>query len=455
MRSGWRRIGARHHCAILYSGGRPRRARIDIGVAQRAVLRRSEANGVRHLRAPQCRGRETRPAGLNGIAVYERAARSRGDGIHVTRVHKIDVANVRVVENVYVSNECVMDVDYVDEVAAAGEEGEKGFAKSQREPPHTKAKAEPKIETSAEEAYKSRAENRRTKERSRAPTPSAANERPAAIVEGSKAPRIIVNPSPAPGIDPIPIAVAVRSPAWRNIRRIPDVTILRFVAPSAVIIEVVIAGHVARNVPPGGRTVFFEVALFRPTIQSIRGRCARNAVGRIVRAIKLRLFARTHFVRLPVGGNFTFAAKSGNAGGVTGFVHVNAERAGLLDIEDHVRRIDLVQIALPQLANAEIQAAFGKPYLGDALVEVQKGKCGHAAKMESRLPRLQFGAGIFVHPNLVSNGHGAIFGGIAPVALAARLQGNGTVYVANASDTRRRIFVLIGSRLRRHKQKKA
>src|SRR5260370_33146743 len=110
---------------------------------------------------------------------------------------------------------------------AQTEPGKERFAEAQGEP------ADSETKPAAEEANKSGAVDWRPKERARAPSPSAREIVPAAIVEGSEAPRRIIKPSPAPGVDPVPIAIAVRSPVRCNITRIPNVAVFRFISPGS------------------------------------------------------------------------------------------------------------------------------------------------------------------------------------------------------------------------------
>ena len=88
-----------------------------------------------------------------------------------------------------------------------------------------------------------------------------------------------------------------------------------------------------------------------------------------------------HFVGLAAGGDFTLPADHCNSGRVAIFIHVNAKRSGLLNGESQVGSVNFVQIAFPQFADAEIHAAFRKAHLSDALVQIQEGHGGHAAKM--------------------------------------------------------------------------
>jgi hypothetical protein len=73
--------------------------------------------------------------------------------------------------------------------------------------------------------------------RSRSPTPVAAPGNPTAIVEGSKAPRIIVDPGPSPRINPAPVPVAVRSPTRTYRSRHPDRAVLRRLTPGSILVK--------------------------------------------------------------------------------------------------------------------------------------------------------------------------------------------------------------------------
>src|SRR6266568_2533973 len=143
------------------------------------------------------------------------------------RVDEVDVADVRV-ENVHIADKRVVHVNHGDETPPKGEPGEEWFAKSEREPANAATPAKTGVAA-----------------------PAARKIVPAAVVVRGKAPRRIVNPSPAPWADPVPIAVAVRSPARGDLGGIPNMPVPRLIAPSAVIIEVVVADHVARNVTRG------------------------------------------------------------------------------------------------------------------------------------------------------------------------------------------------------------
>ncbi len=93
----------------------------------------------------------------------------------------------------------------------------------------------------------------------------------------------------------------------------------------------------------------------------------------------------------------------------------------MLHHEGYVRRIDLINIAFAHFAHAETDAAFRHADLGNWAIEIQEGKSSHIAEMKGGLAGLQFRAGVFVDPDLVTNRDGAIHYRVAPIAFAAGL----------------------------------
>src|SRR5260370_421006 len=422
--------------------------RSDVYRAERALLRGPDPDRAGHLRAPEVGRREVDGAAVDGLAVHEGIAIRHRYSIYIVRVHEIHIANVRV-EDIGVADERIADVDPFNEIVTAAEPGEERFAKAQREPayPSAEAKTGTKTKAAPEEGDESRPIERRTKDRARAPAPAAREIVPTAIVEGSIAPRRIVNPSPAPRADPVPIARAVGSPSGINLSGIPNVAVFRLIPPGAVVVEVVVADHVARYVERGDGVIFFAVALRGPAVEAIGTGSPVNAVFDVVRAIEFRAITGVDFIGFAAGGNFAFAANYGHASGVAGFSYVNAKCSSLLHGESQIRGVNFVEIAFAQFADAEVDAAFRKAHLRDALVKVQEGKRGHAAEMDGSRAGLQFGAGIFVDPKFITDGHRTVSGRAAPVPFAAGLQGDGAVNIADARNARGRILLFIGSRL--------
>src|SRR5690349_11644807 len=235
--------------------------------------------------------------------------------MRIAREAIVEVAESAAVHKVHVANPRVADVDVGDERAAAVPPRMERLAEAEREPPHAAAKSEAKA-AAAIETHESGSVERPGKARSRTPAPAVANVGPAAIVEGSKPPGIIVNPCPAPRADPVPVTPAVRRPTNGNHARIPHGAVIRNFTPRAVIVQIVVARHVARNILRGNRVVFLQISLLRPAIETVRFGRRADAVLNILGAVKFAALARMNIIGLAPGGNFAFAADHGNARGV-------------------------------------------------------------------------------------------------------------------------------------------
>ncbi len=234
--------GSGDHGAVLNRHRGPGHVGFHVHGTERAVLRRLDSHRVGHMRAIQGSRRQVICSAVDGLAIHEGVAIRRGHRIDVMRIHEIDIANVAV-EDVRVTDERVVYVDDGNETPAATEPRKERLAKTQREP------ADSESETAAEEAHESRSVNSGTIE-SGAPAPPATKIIPAAIVIRSKAPGRIVNPRPTPRANPVPVAVAVRGPVRRNFIGIPHVAVFWNVTPSAVVVEIAVPIHIARNIFP-------------------------------------------------------------------------------------------------------------------------------------------------------------------------------------------------------------
>ncbi len=93
------------------------------------MLRRLYSDGVGHLRAPQGSCGDTVGAAVDGLAARKSIATRRGHGIHVVRVHEIDVANVRV-EDISVADKSIAFVDPLKELVAAVEPWKERFTEA-------------------------------------------------------------------------------------------------------------------------------------------------------------------------------------------------------------------------------------------------------------------------------------------------------------------------------------
>src|SRR5215831_17177834 len=127
--------------------------------------------------------------------------------------------------------------------------------------------------------------------RARHPAPDTANDHPTAIVEWSKAPGRVVDPSPSPRGNPNPVAVAIRSPAHNNGVREPHVAVFRHGAPATVFVEIFVTDYVIRNVAHGSRMLFPAVAVVAPVIEIVLiTETALNVGVQLVEPIEIAFF---------------------------------------------------------------------------------------------------------------------------------------------------------------------
>src|SRR5712672_2019668 len=113
--------------------------------------------------------------------------------------------------------------------------------------------------------------------RSWPPSPRAAVHHPAPVVIWRPAPRLVANPSPAVVRLPYPVTVAIRNPAFGLIRN-PDVSVVRFVFPTPIGVQVFRAGVIAIGVIPRLRGVNHVVAVAVPAIPIVPVRSFRDFV---------------------------------------------------------------------------------------------------------------------------------------------------------------------------------
>ena len=179
-----------------------------------------------------------------------------------------------------------------------------GFAPTEREPTITTTPTEANSKTKAtQESNEGRAVVRIGVDRAGAPTPVGAKIVPAAVVVRGKAPRFVANPSPSPRGDIRPVAVAVGGPVIGLVVGDPDVTVVGFLPPSAVIVEVAITDDITVYILCGGGIVLRDVPLLRPLIQGVRRWCGTR-------------------------GDFYVAFRAGYVGAFTGFDRIDLTRSG-------------------------------------------------------------------------------------------------------------------------------
>ena len=253
------------------------------------------------------------------------------------------------------------------------------LTRTQREPSYRRSRADGKAqaETGAASSSANPRHQRRRIDGSHAirsgyPAPAAAKGSPAAIVIRSESPRCVVHPGPTPGRDPGPMPVMIGRPACGDRSRHPHLAIAGLIAPAAVLIQVVIAGHFAGNVTRRLRLVFPAVARGAPLVPCIGSRSGCEVVVDLIVAPHDYPLARIDRERLPSARHLTLPIANRDDGGLGIGIGVDAVFAGTKQSEGQVGRVDLENLILREIAHADRERPFRKPDLHGLVVQVQK-----------------------------------------------------------------------------------
>src|SRR5574337_692310 len=373
---------------------------------------------------------------VHGARIGEHVARHRGHGARHAAVGVVAAAARRHAARTIVAVEGVddrlVDVDVADvgdvdvgEVTLRRVEPRHvHVARTEREPAHRTAAAEAnryRQPGSADEGHQWRRIHRAHVDRPRHPAPAVPGVYPAAVMEGREAPGLVIHPGPAPRIDPRPVAVAIRRPAGRHRGRVPDVAVLRHGVPLAVLVEVVAADHVGRDV----LLLLLRVALvvgvagFAETIEVVGLRQAGFVDAgqlRIVETIRgsFHDFAAGAVLAVHRAG----AAEHGHhAAGAAGVV-VDAIDAGCRGHECDGGSIHLEILAVAQLAHREVERALREFDLDVVFVEVEEVERAVVVDADRGIAEFQYGAAVVAGQQAIADHHRPVDLDRAPVVVA-------------------------------------
>ncbi len=261
-----------------------------------------------------------------------------------------------------------------------------------------------------------------------------------------EAPRRIVDPCPAPRRLPDPVAVAIRRPVGRHRVRRPHVAVLRVVAPCAVRIEVLIAGHVARHVARGDRAVFGGVAACGPLVEGVGAGCAVVRDLLQVRAGEGDLLAGRdrHLATVAIDGRAAVAHRHRRAAAIRRDVDAIVARRG--DAKREIRRVDFIRRAGRQRAHARRQRALRDFQLRVAVVEIEHVEARRFAQTHRGRADVHLRARAPVVPELVAGRERTVDLRVRPVAGAGRFGRHRALHVVEPRDASRRIDVLRAGR---------
>src|SRR5262249_41974393 len=127
--------------------------------------------------------------------------------------------------------------------------------------------------------------------RARYPAPRTAVGNPAPVVERGKAPGRVIHPGPAPRRNPGPVAVTVRGPANDRDMWEPHRPVVGHRPPTTVVVQVLVADHVVRNVAARHRVLFTQVTLATPAVKIVFARHRLNVRVQRIGAVKDALIA--------------------------------------------------------------------------------------------------------------------------------------------------------------------
>ena len=220
------------------------------------------------------------------VVVYDRDA-----VIHVP----VDISDVSdVIRGVVVvdvcdlhhADACVRNVHALHIARTAVIPRDVNFAGAEREPSYgCCANSDSDAEAgSADEGNQGRGIDWRDCDRTWYPAPAVSGVRPATVVEGGKTPRLVFNPGPSPGRNVGPVAVAIGCPITGDAGRLPDISVFGIIAPAAIVVEILVAGHILRNVFATASLIFALVARLRPAAEIIGRLDAGDVITQLVGA---------------------------------------------------------------------------------------------------------------------------------------------------------------------------
>ncbi len=241
-------------------------------------------------------------------------------------------------------------------------------------------------------------------------------------MEWSKTPGSIVHPSPAPGRNPNPVAIAVRRPTndggvWK-----PNRAVFGHLAPTAVVIEVFVADDIGRDVARGLRAILAAVAITAPVVEVVVIAETLNVGVELIGAGKRAGFPRMNGVSGAAAGDFAFPIANGHERGIAAFINVDLVVARTKNRESQVRCINFESFVLFEAPHADVQCAFGESDLGHAVVQIQEGKAGVAGKADGCGADVQLGTRAVVGPELVAGGNRAVDDRGNPIVGATRIK---------------------------------
>jgi hypothetical protein len=207
----------------------------------------------------------------------------------------------------------------------------------------------------------------------RHPAPGSADRDPAAVVERRPTPRGVIDPVPAPGLNPGPVTVAIRRPVAWNAGGKPHGAVRIDAPPHAKLgTQVGVPGKIARDVTRGHGGHFTRIAKGAKRVELIRRRHRMRIERRTLTARGRHLGAHVHRRRLVPDFDFRLAGADRGDGGVAVLVDVDPVIAIAKQCEGELRSIDLEAFSRTQRVQPDAHRSGGELNLRHVIVEIQE-----------------------------------------------------------------------------------
>ena len=345
--------------------------------AQHALSRRSHGNPRTHRRRREFARVYSNRRLRHRLRAHERVLRNHHHcALHIpVRIRNVgDVCGVvndrRVIDVGHLRNvhRGIADVDAVHVCLADVIRRHINFPRTKRKPSYISS---PASRTSADEDHERWGVHCLYRHWSGYPTPASTDRNPATVVKRRIAPWGVIDPRVAPGIDPIPMASVIRSPSGFHLG-IPDVPVIRIIAPVAMVIEIVIADHIVRKVLRGTRRIVTVIAILGPGIEVIEGVNRLDIGGKRIGPAECASLPGAQVVGLAIAGGLAFAHADAHHCVAAVRTRLHAIAARLHDRERLVRRIDLEGVVLVEPAYRNIDRAGSQLDLNRIVIQVQE-----------------------------------------------------------------------------------
>ncbi len=272
-------------------------------------------------------------------------------------------------------------------------------------------------------------------------------------MERREAPGLVVDPGPAPRIDPCPVTVAIGRPSGMQPAREPDVAVIGDRGPRPVRVEVLVADHLRRDVAGRHDAVVAPIALGRPAVERVGPRQRDVFAVAEVAAVEAVRLPRRHDVRRAFAVYIAHALAHDHRRRPVLGIDLDAVAARSRQREREIRRVDLDDVARREPAHAHVERPLMQLQLRDAIVEVRHGDARQRAEPPGAGVDAQFRPRTVVGPDAVAADDRPVEARLDPVVVAGGREAHLALQMRQAADADRRIVA--AGRLRQRARRDA